>query len=134
MKKILHIRPHHGLCLQHFTGKGYSPQFVENMTEIQNQLKVNPDQVIYLSGTTDVLCEACPHNLGGVCETGQKVARYDERCLHYCGLKNGQTVTWREFQNIITEAILNKGRLREICSDCSWSGICSNMDTAYQNN
>jgi hypothetical protein len=22
MKKILHIRPHHGLCLQHFTGKG----------------------------------------------------------------------------------------------------------------
>ena len=29
-----YLRPHHGLCIAFFEGKGYNQKFVENMTNV----------------------------------------------------------------------------------------------------
>ena len=118
------IRPHHGLCMKHFAGKGYSREFVQRMTAVSIELKVNPSQKIMLHSETDLLCGACPHNLDGICETAQKVARYDKKCLELCGLHDGQTLSWQEFEQIVFTKIWQPERLCEICADCGWSDIC----------
>ena len=124
MNQPLFMRPHHGLCLQHFVGKGYNSKFVQRMTVVSAEMKVNPTREIVLFCKTDLLCEACPHNSDGICEDAQKVARYDEKCLALCGLHNGQTLSWQEFQRIMIQKILQPGRLQDVCTDCCWSGIC----------
>ena len=124
MNEPWRIRPHHGLCIHFFAGKGYSAAFVNQMAAIVSELKMNPDRNIILHNGTDFLCKSCPHNLNETCETEQKVAQYDHKCLTLCGLKNGQILPWKEFQVLVMKEIILPGRLPKICADCCWSGIC----------
>ena len=99
------IRPHHGMCLYFFEGKGYSEGFTKHMA-------------------TDEICSACPHNKGGSCESAEKVDRYDAGVLKYTGLKAGQEMTFAEFERIVEEKILQPGYGKVICGDCQWRDIC----------
>lgn len=54
------LRPHHLLCTQTFTGKGYSADFVENMQAITAFLRRGPDAAIELTFGADCLCAKCP--------------------------------------------------------------------------
>ena len=52
---VLHLRPHHLLCLQTFTGRGYSEEFVRHMTLVKRQLTRDPRTLIELvSGVDDL--------------------------------------------------------------------------------
>ena len=85
------IRPHHGMCLYFFEGKGYSEGFTKHMAEVKEWLLgKNGPASLRLVGTTDEICSACPHNKGGSCESAEKVERYDAGVLKYTGLKAGQ--------------------------------------------
>lgn len=120
---IIPLRPHHGLCIQHFTGKGYSGQFVTNMTGVINTLRsVQP--LIRLVCGADAICAACPHDQGGVCEHSDKVCGYDTRCLSMCGLAENDVLPWAEFACTVRVRILDRGRLREVCAGCGWLSIC----------
>ncbi len=116
------IRPHHGLCLAFFRGKGYSEEFVENMTRMQKALEANA--AVCLTEKTDGICAACPNNQDGVCATAEKVARYDREVLRHCGLSTGDTLPFRELEARVRETILLPGKREEICGDCQWSGLC----------
>ena len=53
------LRGHNLLCIQGFVGKGYSPEFVANMTRVVEALgDAAPVTVI---DAPDDLCTACPH-------------------------------------------------------------------------
>ena len=77
---VIPLRPHHGMCLAYFKGEGYSNGFTAHMAEM---LKIFLEgKKIRLHVDTDEICSACPNNLGGHCEAGDKVAekayRYTE--------------------------------------------------------
>lgn len=116
------IRPHHGLCLAFFGGKGYSAEFVENMTWVKAALEENP--LIRLTGEADVICAACPNNRSGRCETPEKVARYDREVLSCCGLAQGDVIPFRELQNRVRHRILLAGQREAVCGDCQWTKLC----------
>lgn len=116
------IRPHHGLCLAFFQGKGYSEEFVENMTRMKAALEANAP--VRLTGGTDAICAACPNNQSGVCTAAEKVARYDREVLRRCGLNAGDTLPFRELEARVQETILLPGKREEICGDCQWSSLC----------
>ena len=81
------IRPHHGMCLYFFEGKGYSEGFTKHMAEVKEWLLgKNGPASLQLVGATDEICSACPHNKGGSCESAEKVDRYDAGVLKYTGL------------------------------------------------
>ena len=61
MQDMIHLRPHHLLCLQAFRGKGYSESFVKKMTEVHAMLRENPKLEIRLAEGADDLCAACPN-------------------------------------------------------------------------
>lgn len=119
------LRPHHALCLPFFVGKGYGFRFVAGMAAVKRELDGAPETKILLVKGADRVCAACPHNRAGVCETAEKVARYDAACLKACGRSYGETVLWKDLRRLVFERILSRpGERGKICSDCRWDAVC----------
>lgn len=116
------IRAHHGMCICFFDGKGYSNEFTKHMAEIIHKLNENP--VICISDETDIICEKCPNNKNGVCETADKVAEYDKQVLLRCGLVAGEMISFSEFRDKVYENIIRPGKREDICGNCQWTSIC----------
>jgi len=113
------LRPHHLLCTQGYSGKGYSDEFVENMTAITNLLSGDEDVAIDLVFTTDDICAKCPLMLGeDLCEDQQKVKQFDEKVVDYFGLEEKSYI----YQDITREinAKMTESMMDDICSECSW--------------
>ena len=122
---VYKIRAHHGVCLYFFQGKGYSGEFVENMSRMKAILEKNPE--ISLMDSPDDICAACPNRLTENC--AEKASRYDREVLRRCGLSAGERLPYREFSRKVIETILRPGDRREICGDCQWSSLCQWEET-----
>ena len=118
------LRPHHALCAGFFRGKGYSEAFVTNMSQAVGTLRAS-DPLLTLRGAPDAVCRSCPHNTLGVCDSAEKVARYDAAVLRLAGLADGAALHWSALSALARERILAPGRLGEVCGDCQWYDICS---------
>ncbi|WP_022761836.1 DUF1284 domain-containing protein [Butyrivibrio sp. AD3002] len=123
MDGIIKLRPHHLLCTQGYSGKGYSEGFVSNMDIVTKRLRNNSDEKVEIIFTTDCLCSDCPSKVSeGVCKTDEKVQRFDKRVIDALGLKEGVY----SYQELITklDEHLGSGKedelLKAICGDCEW--------------
>ncbi len=115
------LRPHHGLCITFFEGKGYDENFIINMQTVISTLEKNPEVTIVTD--TDVVCTACPNNMvPGNC--GDKADKYDSRVLQLCNLNSGDILPWKTFGGLVYEKIIKSGKLRSVCDDCQWADIC----------
>lgn len=119
------LRPHHALCAQFFVGKGYSEEFTEHMYAILAALDRGAE--VALTDGCDAICTACPHNVGGVCETDAKVNAIDRRAIEAMGLAFGDMLSWDALSALAAERILTPGRLSAICRDCEWIDLCESM-------
>lgn len=117
------IRPHHGMCLAYFMGKGYSEGFSAHMEKMLELFET--DIPVRLTASTDEICAACPHNLRGVCEAGEKVTAYDQKVLEICGFLEGMEMSFREFAAAVQKKILSPGLREEICGVCQWNAVCT---------
>ena len=59
-KKRIPVRPHHGMCLAYFIGKGYSEGFSAHMEKMLHILE--QDVSIRLVVSLDEICSACPNH------------------------------------------------------------------------
>lgn len=118
------LRPHHLLCIPHFTGQGYDAAFTENMTAVTELLAVHPDTPVTLTLRCDDLCAACPHGSGGVCASQEKVSAFDSAVLSACGFFAGQTCSWQMFADTVRSRIFQTGTFSEICESCEWYALC----------
>ncbi len=117
------LRPHHGLCTAFFEGKGYSGDFVRNMADVIEMLETDDPEIILTVGE-DIICANCPNNRTHICESSDKVARYDNAVLEMCGLSAGDIVRRSDFRDTVFHRIISAGRLSEVCGDCQWFYIC----------
>ncbi len=120
----LRLRPHHALCVHFFEGKGYSERFISHMSHIIDVLKTD-DPYVSLTSSCDIICEGCPHNIGGVCDTADKVGGFDSRALKAMGLRDGDSLSWSELSRLSKERIISSGKLPEVCDGCMWLSICN---------
>lgn len=115
----MRLRPHHLLCTQGYSGKGYSNDFIENMTAITSLLRGDANVIIEIVFSTDDICSKCPKMIGeGLCEDNNKVNRFDKKMIDYFTLEEKCYVyddLIREINAKITPSILD-----DICSNCSW--------------
>lgn len=118
----INLRPHHGLCIEFFEGKGYSDEFTVHMAGLIDSL--TDDTLIHLISGEDAVCSKCPNNLGTACRTPDKVNRYDAGVLTLTGLTSGSTLTYAEFRRAVREKILDAGNFSSVCGDCQWADIC----------
>lgn len=119
---MIHLRPHHGLCIRYFEGKGYSDSFVKNMTSLIEQL--NSDTEIMLVCEKDEVCKCCPNHENKQCNFQDKVLRYDRSVLEAIGGREYDRMTYGQFHSRIQEQIMNENRFFQICGDCEWSELC----------
>ncbi|MDO4285647.1 MAG: DUF1284 domain-containing protein [Eubacteriales bacterium] len=116
----LKLRPHHLLCTQGYSGKGYSEGFVAHMDEVVAYLRNDPEAEVELVFSTDELCSACPNRLGtDLCEDQEKVKRFDGKLVRYFGLEEHRTYRYREIVREIDEGMTPE-RLADICDGCGW--------------
>ena len=130
MGETIRLRPHHLLCIHNFVGKGYDETFTAHMSQIVEMLKEDPK--IELVEGCDELCGACPHDLDGVCESADKVSRYDRGVMEACGLAPGDCESWSSLSDKVIESVFHAGRFEQICSDCQWYEICDAISEAVR--
>lgn len=115
----MRLRPHHLLCTQGYSGKGYSDDFVQNMTAVTDRLRGEEGLAVELVRSTDDICARCPKMLGvDRCEDNEKVKRYDQKVFDYFGLEEKSYIyaeLIREISAKMTPAIMD-----DICGDCAW--------------
>ena len=121
------LRPHHALCAGFFRGRGYSPAFTAHMTALTDALRTS-DPLLTLRGGADGLCRRCPHEHGGVCDSADKVARYDAAVLRLLGLRDGASLRRSRLSALVRERIVDAGRLGEVCGDCQWRDLCAGTE------
>ena len=103
--------------------------FVEHMNDVVHQLREVPGTRIHLTFSTDTLCSCCPNKLGeDLCDTQEKVKRYDRKTVEYFGLEEKDYV----YQDLIRamDAKATPEMLADICRDCCWfpvSACCKNI-------
>ena len=113
------LRPHHLLCTQGYSGKGYSEEFVENMNQITRELRSGRPVKIQLVFFTDDLCTCCPHKLDeDVCDTNEKVKRFDRKMIEYFHLEEKEYIYQEIVEKIRRE--ITPEILAEICEGCGW--------------
>ena len=78
------LRPHHGMCLAYFEGKGYSDGFTVNMQKMLEFFEKGADIELTVSG--DEICKECPNLKEGSCVSAGLVEAYDRKVLEACGL------------------------------------------------
>lgn len=123
---MLHLRPHHLLCLLFYEGKGYSADFVENMDNIVNFLEQNKDVSIYLKNSCDSICIYCPYcKSNDQCTSFDKVKLLDQKVLEVFRLKNNTYYPYQYLTSQIQKK-LNAQIFKQICSVCQWykMGVC----------
>lgn len=131
--KAIRLRPHHGLCIRHFTGKGYSPAFVENMTRVIAGLQAAPETDIELTAGADVLCASCPHNQSGRCASAPKPMGMTVPCCGTAACGLGQRIPWDEFERRVEQQILRPGCLEQVCRGCQWLDLCRGQSRTCNN-
>ncbi|MBP3291893.1 MAG: DUF1284 domain-containing protein [Clostridia bacterium] len=126
MSKTINLRPHHLLCISFFKGKGYSDEFVSNMTGIVSALKENKDTPISLVSGEDDLCALCPNNQNGICITEDKSSKYDHLTLTALGIDTSShsQILYSTLRALADERIINCGKRESICGDCQWTDLC----------
>jgi len=125
------LRPHHLLCIQKYTGKGYDESFSAHMNELVCRLKADPNEEIRLVEGTDDVCAACPHAAGGRCAAQEKVDRMDRGVLRALGLSYEQRGSWRALSLAAVEKVLQTEGFGQICADCQWMALCRNTQEGW---
>ena len=118
----MRLRAHNLLCIQGFVGKGYSPEFVANMTRVVESL--GPGAPVTVVDEPDVLCEACPNLAASGCTLGgagaeKGIVSQDRDVLRRLGLAAGEEVAWGEIVALI-RARVAPDDLDDICGTCPW--------------
>ena len=119
---MINLRPHHLLCTQGYSGKGYSDGFVLNMNEVVNKLRNEDGTKIMLTFSTDRLCQCCPNKKGeNICVTQEKVKNFDDKTVTYFALEEKEYV-YKDIVNEIKSKITPQ-MLEDICTGCCWYNI-----------
>lgn len=128
---MIHLRPHHLMCIQNFTGKGYDHEFIENMLSVIHKLEFGSGLKVKIIRGADDICSCCPNNNRGVCVYRDKVDKYDSLVLDVCGLKYQDIFEWDFIKNKVKKVILKPSNMKNICYRCEWLETCLSQNRAY---
>ncbi len=118
----MRLRPHHLLCTQSYSGKGYDAAFVDNMNQITRRLRTEKSTPVEVVFSDDDLCACCPNRLeNGFCKDNEKVISYDKKVIQYFHIEE-KTYIYQELAREIREKMTPE-MLASICGDCEWYPI-----------
>lgn len=126
------LRPHHLLCIQKYTGHGYSEDFTAHMNGLVMNLKAHPETPVNVVFGCDDLCSHCPNNDNGRCISLEKVSAMDAAVRELVKADSG---TWEALSQA-AETIFHGRDFEKICGNCCWLDLCKKTERGilYENN
>lgn len=125
--KRLKLRLHHLMCCYTFDGVGYNDAFTQNMAQAAALLYGKEPLEVELTDGCDDLCAACPHNLGGRCDTEESVHARDIEVGTCFGFQAGEVLVNHE---LLARLLPKQSGLREIgtvCRKCPFTELCNRV-------
>lgn len=124
MPNPIKIRGHTLLCFQGFRGEGYSPEFIDNMAAIHNQLTKDSTLPVLVLDSPDAICSSCPNLKNHECTlhgpgSEEGMVAQDRDVMKRLDIKNGEVLPWSDILNRIHQNIRGE-MLTEICGKCPW--------------
>jgi uncharacterized protein len=124
---MIKFRPHHFLCALGFKGKGYSPRFIHNFTQLVNKLNLEggDDVLIEVVSACDDICNACPARRNSRCQQEERIKRLDRAHAAVLGLKAGAKLSWGRAKALLRDKMTPE-QLDKACAQCRWKelGYC----------
>ena len=118
----MRLRPHHLLCTQSYSGKGYNDAFVDNMNQITGKLRTEEKTPVEIVFSNDDLCACCPGRMeNGLCKDNKKVNSYDKKVIEYFHIEE-KTYMYQDITQEIRGKMTSE-MLADICGDCEWYPI-----------
>ena len=117
---VIHLRPHHLLCLQTFIGHGYSEEFIIQMKYVQKLIRQESGATIRLVTGVDDLCRHCPNCVAGAC-TSDKPALFDRLTLEKLSLTQDPLIQLHGIPQVLQ---ISESILHECCPGCEWKKLC----------
>ncbi len=121
---MIKLRGHHLICLHFFQGKGYNPEFIENLRRIRKRVEAGEE--IEVSSEADDVCKRCPYLKAGKClydkEADIEIKEMDRTAMKLLSAKNLERVTWMNIKKKIPEIFSQWSR--KYCTDCDWREVC----------
>lgn len=118
----MRLRPHHLMCTQGYSNRGYNEEFIENMNKITNILRNKKNVKIDLVFSADDICRFCPEkSKDDLCNSNNKVKSIDEKVIKYFNLEERE-YDYKEIVSYIKKNITEE-IMEDICSSCQWYKI-----------
>lgn len=115
----MRLRPHHLLCTQSYSGKGYDDAFVQNMNQLVAKLRTEEQTPVEIVFHSDELCSCCPNRTdNNLCKDNQKVTSYDKKVTEYFDIE-AKTYIYQDITRKIRENMTPE-MLEDICGNCEW--------------
>ncbi|ATG47267.1 2Fe-2S ferredoxin [Celeribacter ethanolicus] len=127
---MIHLRPHHLLCLLTYVGKGYSPAFVAGYDRIVARLNAG-EEIEIVEGPDDICapiaCDMSEHCHGSsVISRDALAAREVGRVLEQ-GISQGTKLVLGPERRATLRAAFAQGDVRTACRGCEWSDLCTQV-------
>lgn len=114
------LRGHHLICLNFFSGEGYSEDFIKNIYSI-----VRKEKVEIVEGADDV-CARCPYLKENKCSnneyTDEKIVFQDKAALKLLECKPGESTDWKTISSKLPQII--EEWKAHFCRDCGYLKVC----------
>lgn len=118
----MRLRPHHLLCTQGYSGKGYSEIFIKNMNQKVAILRSSEPVEIEIKFGVDDLCDYCPCQTNkGTCVSQKKVQTMDFKIMEYFEIKEGNYI-YQDLIQVINKQMTEE-KMKDICGQCNWYPI-----------
>ena len=129
----MRLRPHHFLCLMAFSGKGYSPEFIDKMTSLQQRFWGG--EIVVVTFGADDACLTCPHfNSPNQCKSeprGVSPETLDGRALVMLDMNYGEGKYIQDILDVLKH--IDSSELEIVCDSCSWKENAQCIRTIMQN-
>ena len=113
------LRPHHLLCTQGYSGKGYDAKFAANMAVVTEKLRGNSAINVEIVFSADDLCAACPRLAkDGVCVDDAKASSFDKRVKEMFKLENRRYAYHWLIGSI--DSAMTVDKMKSVCETCEW--------------
>ncbi|MEW5705528.1 MAG: DUF1284 domain-containing protein [Actinomycetota bacterium] len=126
--EVIYLRAHHLICINTFSGLGYSDAFINNMARIVEALN-SPSQPLRIIDRLDDICAFCCHSNGRQClKNGKLVLEMDNKVKEILQIDlSADKIYTAGFLNKKVERAMKKGFFCKVCKDCEWFTICRQL-------
>jgi hypothetical protein len=118
------LRGHHFICLHFFTGKGYNPEFIENLKEIL--LRTQSGENLEVCSGVDDVCNMCPFLKDRKCShykhAESEIQKMDRDAMEFLRIQLAMKVTWFDIEKRV-KGIFKKWAAK-YCENCNWQSVC----------